>query len=89
MRTISQREFRNNSGEVLRAVAAGESLVISNHGRPAALLSPVPATTRDRLVAAGRLVPALRSFGAAPRPPRRQVPTPEDALLELDRSDER
>jgi prevent-host-death family protein len=89
MRTISQRELRNNSGAVLRAVAAGESLVITNHGQPAALLSPVPATTRDRLVAAGRLVPALRGFGAAPRPPRAAAEAGTDALVELDRSDQR
>ena len=30
--TISQREMRNRSGEVLRAVAAGKSFIITNDG---------------------------------------------------------
>ena len=89
MRTISQRELRNNSGEVLRAVAAGESMVITNHGQPAALLTPVPGTVRERLIAAGRLVPAKKAFGATPLPPPSPIPTGMDELLELDRPDER
>lgn len=39
-RTISHRELRNNSGEILRAVAAGESFTITNNGRPVAELIP-------------------------------------------------
>lgn len=64
-------------------------MVITNRGQPAALLSPVPTSTRDQLVAAGRLVPAARDFGAAARPERLQVSITADALLELDRVDER
>lgn len=89
MRTISQRELRNNSGEVLRAVAAGESVVITNHGEPAALLTPVPTSTRERLIAAGRLVPATRNFDSPPRPPRKVVTSPVNELLELDRPADR
>ena len=55
---ISQREMRNNSGEVLRRVAAGESLLISNGGRVTAMLVPAPSSTRERLIASGRLQPA-------------------------------
>lgn len=40
-KTISHRELRNNSGEVLRAVAAGETFVITNNGEPVAELGPV------------------------------------------------
>lgn len=89
MRTISQRELRNNSGEVLRAVAAGESMVITNRGQPAAMLTPVPGTVRERLVAAGRLVPAAKAFGATPLPAPVTVPAGADELLERDRADER
>ncbi|MCX6433035.1 MAG: type II toxin-antitoxin system prevent-host-death family antitoxin [Actinobacteria bacterium] len=39
-RTISHRELRNNSGEILRAVAAGESFTITNNGQPVAELVP-------------------------------------------------
>lgn len=89
MRTISQRELRNNSGEVLRAVAAGESILITNNAQPAALLTPVPTTTRERLLSAGRLVPAKQRFDARPLPQRRPAPTSADELLELDRSGDR
>lgn len=40
MRTISHRELRNNSAEVLRAVAAGETIEVTNHGEVAAVLVP-------------------------------------------------
>lgn len=32
--------MRNQSGELLRAVEAGESVVVTNRGRPVAVLSP-------------------------------------------------
>jgi antitoxin (DNA-binding transcriptional repressor) of toxin-antitoxin stability system len=52
-----------SSGEALRSVAAVESMVITNHGQPA-LLTPVPGTVRERLIAAGRLVPAEKALPA-------------------------
>jgi len=65
--TISQRQLRNQSGEVLRRVAAGESFLISNDGAPTAVLTPVPATEQEQLVASGRLRPPRRprAFAAA------------------------
>lgn len=39
-RTIPHRELRNNSSAVLRAVQAGESIEISNHGEVVAILVP-------------------------------------------------
>lgn len=55
MRTISHRELRNNSSEVLRAVSAGESLEVTNHGEVAAVLVPPSLTPYERLVAAGKV----------------------------------
>lgn len=40
MATISHRELRNNSAEILRRVAAGEAMVVTNHGEVVAYLSP-------------------------------------------------
>ena len=40
-KAISHRELRNNSAEILRAVAAGESFVVTNHGAAVAVLAPV------------------------------------------------
>ena len=58
-RVISQREMRNSSGEVLRAVAAGESFIITNDGVEVAELIPRnaprqrPAPDRPRTVPMG------------------------------------
>lgn len=41
MTTIAQKELRNQVGEVLRRVEAGESLIVTVSGRPVAELSPV------------------------------------------------
>jgi prevent-host-death family protein len=40
-RSIPHRELRNNSSEILRAVEAGESFTVTNHGRPVAKLVPI------------------------------------------------
>ncbi len=41
MPTISHRELRNQSAEVLRRVADGEAFEVTNHGVVVAHLSPV------------------------------------------------
>lgn len=40
MRTISQREMRNDSGEILRQAEAGEVFVVTRRGMPVAQLTP-------------------------------------------------
>lgn len=60
LRAIPQRELRNNVSQVLRDVAAGESLTVTVRGRPVAELTPVRADPGPR-----RLVPredVLRAF---------------------------
>lgn len=46
MRTIPQRELRNDIGRVLREVEAGERLRITVDGRPVADLVPIEGTPR-------------------------------------------
>jgi prevent-host-death family protein len=41
MKTITHRELRNRSGEVLRSVAQGETFQITNHGEVVARIVPV------------------------------------------------
>lgn len=55
MKTISHRELRNQSVEVRRRVEAGETLIVTNHGRPAAVIGPVGASVIDELAAAGQV----------------------------------
>lgn len=39
---ITQRQLRNDSGAILRAVEAGETFIITNNGRPVAEIRPIP-----------------------------------------------
>lgn len=53
METVTHREMRNRSGEILRRVEAGETVRVSNNGHPAALIVPVGGDPLDDLVARG------------------------------------
>ena len=41
MRTITQRQLRNDSGAILREVQAGEHLTVTRNGTPVAELRPL------------------------------------------------
>jgi prevent-host-death family protein len=41
VRTITQRELRNDSGAILREVQAGEHIVVTRNGTPVAELRPL------------------------------------------------
>jgi len=41
METISQRELRNRSADILRAVRAGEAFQVTNDGTPVARIVPL------------------------------------------------
>lgn len=49
MERIPHRDLRNRSSEILRAVAAGESFEITNHGEVVAVLSPPASRRRLRI----------------------------------------
>jgi antitoxin (DNA-binding transcriptional repressor) of toxin-antitoxin stability system len=58
---ISQRELRNNSGQIMRLLDRGESFLVTRNGVPVGELHPV---RRRRFVDANRVVAAFR--GVAP-----------------------
>lgn len=64
METITHREMRNRSADVLRRVEAGESLQVSNNGRPVAVIVPVGGAALDGLVARGEARRARRELDA-------------------------
>ena len=75
-RTITQRELRNQSAEVLREVEAGRTFVLTRNGTPVAELRPV----RPR-----RFVPRAMIVDAASRGPRidaRQFRADLDAVVD-------
>ena len=53
METVTHREMRNRSGEILRRVEAGESVRVTNNGQPMAMIVPVSGDLLDALVARG------------------------------------
>lgn len=57
MRAIGIRELRQQASKYLRDVEAGETIEVTDRGRPVALIVPLPQAGRlQRLVADGRLV---------------------------------
>jgi prevent-host-death family protein len=59
-RTITQRELRNQSGEIMRRLDAGERFVVTRDGTPVASLAPL---RRDVFV---RVESVLAVFRGAP-----------------------
>ncbi|MDY6055789.1 type II toxin-antitoxin system prevent-host-death family antitoxin [Micrococcus sp.] len=57
--SLTQRELRNESGRVLRDVAAGRSFVVTNAGTPVGRLIPVEGTGANSLT----VRPARRTGG--------------------------
>ena len=62
VKTITQREFRNNSAAVMNAVEAGETYHVTRNGVEVAELRPLPRRRRltaEELVARHRLLPRV------------------------------
>lgn len=58
MERVGVRDLKQNASRVLARVKAGETLEVTEHGRPVALLTPVDDDEdHDRLVEAGEILP--------------------------------
>jgi prevent-host-death family protein len=69
MITIGVRELRQRASELLRRVEAGETIEVTDRGRPVALLAPLPdGEPLDRLRAAGETTPAAGNLDDLPKP---------------------
>jgi prevent-host-death family protein len=63
VKTIAQRELRNENAKVINAVAAGETFVVTRNGEPVAELSPARVGRRSfisREEVAAFAVPGVR-----------------------------
>jgi prevent-host-death family protein len=89
--SVGVRELRQRASELLRRVAAGETIEVTDRGRPVALLSPLPeAGPLERLRAAGEVDPGTADFDELPPPlPLQAGQEPPSAVLARLRSDER
>lgn len=87
------RELRQNLSVHLRRVRAGETLEVTEHGHPVALLAPRPVERRtrlDQLLSDGRATPAqgdLLELGT-PLPPPAGAPTISQVRMRM-REEER
>jgi len=90
MTTVGVRELRQRASELLRLVERGETVEITDRGRPVALLGPIPAVSPlERLRLAGDLEPATAELTDLPEPLASTADRlPSEVLAEL-RRDER
>ena len=69
---VGVRELRQNLSVYLDRVKAGETLEVTEHGRPVARLTPNPPERQsvyERLVAEGVITPARGDRASLPYPP--------------------
>jgi len=62
------REVTRHTSQVIHRAAAGETVLITEHGEPIAMLVPLPATGEpavDQLIREGKLTPASNPAGVA------------------------
>jgi prevent-host-death family protein len=91
MASVGVRELRQRASELLRRVAAGETIEVTDRGRPVALLSPIPEVgPLERLRVAGEVSSADGDLAELPTPlalaPGQEPPS---AVLERLRAEER
>ena len=90
MKTAGIRELKQNASAVVAEVVAGETVTITDRGRPVARLVPIRDGSLSDLLEAGRARPARRKLSDLGPPPRRAPGAPElSAVVEELRSDER
>ena len=75
-REITQRELRNKSGEIMRALDRGETFVVTRNGVPVGELTPL----RQRQLVAAEA--AIAIFNGAPAIDGRRFRDDVDALLD-------
>jgi prevent-host-death family protein len=69
MTRIGIRELRQKASEYLRRVEAGETIEVTDRGRPVALLTPIPAVPPlERLRASGDLYEGRGDLDDLPLP---------------------
>ena len=69
MSSIGIRELRQRASEFLRRVEAGETIEVTDRGRPVALLTPIPeASPLERLRAGGEVDEPTGGLDDLPEP---------------------
>jgi len=89
MSEVGIRALKQNASAVVAEAAAGESVTITDRGRPVAQLVPLGSTKMANLTAAGRIRPARRHLSELDPPARRRRGSPRlsDELDEMRRAE--
>ncbi|MBI2832890.1 MAG: type II toxin-antitoxin system prevent-host-death family antitoxin [Acidobacteria bacterium] len=77
-RTITQRELRNESGRIMRALDTGKTFIITRNGVPVGELIPL----RERMFVAAEA--AVAAFAGAPRVDIERLRKDIDAAIDQD-----
>lgn len=92
MKSIGVRELRQNASVFLARVRTGETIEVTDHGVPVALLTPVPTDPLAKLYAAGEIVPASDPGSwrdIVPLPAVPGLPTPGEVLAQMRDAEDR
>lgn len=57
------RELRQDASKLLDRVKAGETVEITEHGKPVALLTPIPESQWQHAIATGLIIPPVSNSG--------------------------
>lgn len=69
MASVGVRQLRQRASDLLRRVEQGETIEVTDRGRPVALLSPLPVGgALERLRALGEIDPATGDLDDLPEP---------------------
>ena len=68
MSEVGVRALKQNASAIVARAASGESVTITDRGRPVAQMIPLGASQLVRLVESGRARPARRSMRDLPAP---------------------
>lgn len=86
MAAVGIRELKNRLSRYLKRVRDGERLVVTERGKPVAIITPPAITRADRRVEAMLREGVARWGGGkprgAPRPPRMKGPSVAEAVIE-------
>lgn len=66
---VGIRDLKNNLSRHLKSVQDGNSITVTDHGKPIARIEPVSGISRlDQLIAEGQVTPAMEPKGRLPEP---------------------
>ena len=68
MTAVGIRALKQNASAVVADAAAGETVTITDRGRPVAQMTPMPTSRLRDLIETGRARPARRRIGDLPPP---------------------